>query len=65
VNSSLSVAPQNQQREDDAGHTSRSNGLLCLESGCVMVSQSDLKSGGGTTTGGTSNTITEVASESS
>jgi predicted aminopeptidase len=35
----LSVAPQNQWEEDDAGHAPRSNGLLRLEVSRVMVSQ--------------------------
>jgi hypothetical protein len=34
----LSVAPQNRQREDGAGHTSRSVGLLRLEASRVRVS---------------------------
>jgi hypothetical protein len=65
MNSGLSVVPQNRQWEDDAGHASRSDGLLWLESGCTMVFQSGLKSGGCAMAGGTSGTITEVASESS
>jgi hypothetical protein len=45
----LSVAPQNQREdEDDAGHASRSSGLLHLEASWARVSQSSLKTGGGT-----------------
>jgi hypothetical protein len=56
----LSVAPQNRQREDGAGHTSRSDGLLRLEASRVRVSQSGLKTGGGATAGGTCGTLTEA-----
>jgi hypothetical protein len=58
-------APQNQRREDGAGHASRSGGLLRLEASCVRVSQSGLKTDGGTTAGGARGAITEVASGSS
>jgi hypothetical protein len=61
----LSVAPQNRRREVDAGHVSRSSGLLRVEGSRVMVSQSGLKTGGGTMTGGACDTIMEVTSESS
>jgi hypothetical protein len=61
----LSVAPQNRWREVDSGHVSRSNGLLGVEASLAKVSQSGLKTGGGTTTGGARGTITEVASEAS
>jgi hypothetical protein len=47
------------------GHASRSSGLLHVEASLARVSQSRLKTGGGTTTGGTRGTITEVTSESS
>jgi hypothetical protein len=46
-------------------HTSRSSGLLCLEACLARVSQSGLKTGGGTMAGGTRGTITEIASEAS
>jgi hypothetical protein len=57
----LSVAPQNRQREDGAGHASRSSGLLRLEASHARVSQSGLKTGGGATVSCASGTITEVA----
>jgi hypothetical protein len=47
------------------GHTSRSSGLLRVEVSSVRVSQSGLKTGGGTTTGGARGTITEVVSKAS
>jgi hypothetical protein len=47
------------------GHTSRSNSLLRMKASLVRVSQSDLKTGGGATTGGARDTIAEVASEAS
>jgi hypothetical protein len=47
------------------GHMSRSSNLLHMEASLARVSQSDLKTGGGTTTGTARGTITEVASESS
>jgi hypothetical protein len=46
-------------------HTSRSDGLLHLEASHVRVSQSDLKTGGGTTIGGARGIITDVASRGS
>jgi hypothetical protein len=61
----LSVAPQNRRRDVDAGHTSRSSGLLCVEASLVRVFQSDLKTGGGVMTGGARGTIVEVTSETS
>ncbi len=61
----LSVAPQNQQREDGTGHASRSDGLLRLEASGSRVSRSRLKTGGGATAGGAHGTIAEVASEAS
>jgi hypothetical protein len=39
----LSVAPQNQRREDGAGHASRSGGLLRLKESRVRIFQSGLK----------------------
>jgi hypothetical protein len=59
----LSVAPQNRWREIGAGHALRSSGLLRVEASLARVSQSGLKTGGGTTTGGARGTIVEVASE--
>jgi hypothetical protein len=47
------------------GHTSRSDGLLCLEASHARVFQSDLKTDGGATTGGARCIITEVASRGS
>jgi hypothetical protein len=44
----LSVAPQNQQEDEDGtGHPSGSSGLLRLEASRTKVSQSSLKTGGG------------------
>jgi hypothetical protein len=60
----LSVASQNQWREDGVRHASRSDGLLLLEASHARVSQSSLKTGGGMTAGGARDTITEVALES-
>jgi hypothetical protein len=61
----LSAAPQNRRREVGVGHASRSSGLLGMEASLARVSQSDLKTGGGTTMGGAHGTIAEVASEAS
>jgi hypothetical protein len=61
----LFVASQNQWREVGAGHASRSNSLLGVEASLARVSQSDLKTGGDTTTGGARDTIAEVTSEAS
>jgi hypothetical protein len=61
----LSVAPQNCRREVGAGYTLRFSGLLHVEASRARISQSGLKTGGGTTTGGARGTIVEVASESS
>jgi hypothetical protein len=47
------------------GHTSRSGSLLHLEASHGRVSQFDLKTGGGATTGGAYGTIAEVVSGSS
>jgi hypothetical protein len=45
----LSVAPQNRQEdEDNTGHASRYSGLLRLEASRARVSQSNLKTDGGT-----------------
>jgi hypothetical protein len=43
------------------GHASRSSGLFCVEASRTMVTQSGLKTGGGTTEGGARDTITEFA----
>jgi hypothetical protein len=51
--------------EVDAGHASRSSGLLGVEASLARVSQSGLKTGGDVTTGGARGTITKVASEAS
>jgi hypothetical protein len=61
----LSVVPQNQWREVDAGDTSRSSSLLGMEASLTRVSQSGLKTGGGVTMGGARGTIADVASEAS
>jgi hypothetical protein len=61
----LSVAPQNRRREVGAGHTLRSSSLLDVKASLARVSQSGLKTDGGTMTGGARGTITEVASEAS
>jgi hypothetical protein len=61
----LSVAPQNQWREVDAGHASRSSGLLHVEANRARVSQSGLKTGGDAMVGDARDIIAEVASESS
>jgi hypothetical protein len=47
----LSVAPQNRRREVGTGHASRSSSLLGVEASLARLSQSDLKTGGGATTG--------------
>jgi hypothetical protein len=60
---SLSVAPQNRQMEVDAGHASRSSGLLRMKASLARVSQSVLKTSGCVMTGGAHGTIAEVASE--
>jgi hypothetical protein len=61
----LSVAPQNRQKEVNAGHASRSSSLLGVEASLAMVFQSGMKTGGGATTGGARGTIAEVTSEAS
>jgi hypothetical protein len=61
----LSVAPQNRRWEVGAGHTLRSSGVLHVKASLARVSQSGLKTGGGATTDGARDTITEVASEAS
>jgi hypothetical protein len=62
---SLSIAPQNQQREDSTGHASRSGGLLRLEVSHARVFQSGLKIDGDATVGGACGTIADVTSGSS
>jgi hypothetical protein len=52
-------------REVGAGHTSRSSGLIHVEANLARVSQSGLKTDGGTTVRGARGTIAEVASETS
>jgi hypothetical protein len=59
------VAPQNRRREVDAGHASRSSGLLDVKASLARVSQSGLKTAGGMTMGGARGIIVEVASETS
>jgi hypothetical protein len=61
----LSVAPQNRGREVNAGHASRSSGLLYVEESLASVFQSGLKIDGGATTGDARGTIAEVVSEAS
>jgi hypothetical protein len=61
----LSVVSENRRREVGAGHVSRSSSLLGVEASLARVSQSGLKTDGGTTTGGARGTITEVVSEAS
>jgi hypothetical protein len=46
-------------------HASRSSGLLGVEASMTRVSQSGLKTGGGTMMSGARGTIAEVASEAS
>jgi hypothetical protein len=65
VDFGLSVALQNRWREVGAGHASRYSSLLHVEASLVRISQSGLKTGGGTTAGGARDTITEVTSEAS
>jgi hypothetical protein len=49
VDYGLSVAPQNEWEDEDVvEHASRSSGLLRLEMSWARVSQSSLKTGGGT-----------------
>jgi hypothetical protein len=61
----LSVAPQNRRREVSVGHASRFSDFLHVETSLARVSQSDLKTDGGTAPGGARDTITEVASDAS
>jgi hypothetical protein len=61
----LSVASQNQRKEVDAGHASRSSGLLHVEASLTRVSQSGLKTDGGAMMDGARGTIVEIASEAS
>jgi hypothetical protein len=61
----LSVASQNRRREVGVGHTLRSSGLLRVEASSARISQSDLKTSGGTMAGGARGTIAEVASKAS
>jgi hypothetical protein len=57
----LSVAPQNRWREDGVRHVLRSGGLLRLKASHDRVSQSGLKTGGGTMTCDACDTNVEVA----
>jgi hypothetical protein len=50
---------------DGVGHALQSSHLLHVEGSLARVSQSSIKTGGGTTAGGARGTIAEVASESS
>jgi hypothetical protein len=54
--------PQNRCDGDSVGHVLRSIDLLHVEASQDRVSQSGLKTGGGTTAGGARGTIVEVAS---
>jgi hypothetical protein len=65
VSFGLSVTPQNRRREVGVGHASRYSGLFHVEASLVRVSQSGLKTGGGTTVGDARDTIAEVALEAS
>jgi hypothetical protein len=62
---SVCQLPQNQQREVGVEHASRSSSLLSMKASLNSIFQSGLKTGGGATTGGARDTITEVASEAS
>jgi hypothetical protein len=53
--------PQNRRSEVDAGHASRSNGLLQCKASLAMIFQSGLKTDGGAMTGGARGIIAEVA----
>jgi hypothetical protein len=61
----LSVAPQKRRSEVGAGHASRSSSLLRVEASMASVSQSGLKTSGGTMTGGARGTMVEVVSKAS
>jgi hypothetical protein len=65
VGFSLLVASQNRWREVDAGHASRSGGLLRVKASLARVFQSGLKTDRGTMTGGARATIAEVAPDAS
>jgi hypothetical protein len=57
----LSVAPQNRwEDEDGVGHASRSSDLVRVEASQTRISQSGLKTGGGTIAVGARGTIMEV-----
>jgi hypothetical protein len=58
----LSVAQQNRRRDVGEGHESRSSGLHRVEASLARVSQSGLKTGGGTTTGGARAEVASAAS---
>jgi hypothetical protein len=61
----LSVAPQNRRNEVGVGHALRFSDLLHVEASLARVYQSDLKTGGGVTTGGARGTIAEVTLDAS
>jgi hypothetical protein len=61
----LSVASQNRRSDVDAGHLSRSSGLLRGEASLARVYQSGLKTGGDAMMGGSRDTIVEVTLEAS
>jgi hypothetical protein len=63
VDYDLLIVPQNRQEDEDSvGYALRSSRMLRVEASWHMVFQSGLKTGGGVTTGGPRDTITEVAS---
>jgi hypothetical protein len=60
----LLVAPQNRWEDgDDAGHASRSSGLLRVEESRARISQFGLKTGGDATAGGARGTMRWAASD--
>jgi hypothetical protein len=61
VGDGLSVAPQNQQEDEDGMGHARSNDLLCLEASQARVFQFCLKTGGGATGGSARGITAEVA----
>jgi hypothetical protein len=61
----LLVVSQNQWREVDVGHASRSSSLFGVKASLARISQSGLKIGGDAMMGGARGTIAEVASEAS
>jgi hypothetical protein len=61
----LSVPPQNRREGDGVVHASRSSSLFHVKASRAMIFQSDLKTGGGVTTGNARGTIVEVTLRSS